>query len=260
MSDVVWSVKLNEETKDKIIEMTETLGVTSKDFVSVLLQAYELEQHKMVSQAHNADLEEISRLTTRLYEVVVNITRKSEVAISELQARLDGQSQRYADQEAQLQEETERANGVSDALRNELIAANTTIQKLQNEVKSLDAAKQELQNQTKSLTQLVAQYQGYEKENRELEKKLDDLARTNQDLSEKLALAETGFNDVLAKLENEHQERLKSLADQKNFEKEREVITLRAEYQAKLEAKNEEYAATLKDLYGLLDLARQEKG
>jgi colicin import membrane protein len=50
---------------------------------------------------------------------------------------------------------------------------------------------------------------------------------------------------------------LQRLADRKDLEKERELLGVRAEYQAKLEKKNEDSVEKFKELYEQIDKLRE---
>jgi len=63
--DATWSVRMPEEMKEKISAMITESGLNAKDFISQIIQTYELKAARKLQPVMDADIEELSLLTSR---------------------------------------------------------------------------------------------------------------------------------------------------------------------------------------------------
>lgn len=57
--DATWSVRMPEEMKEKISVMINESGLNAKDFISQIIQAYELKAARKLQPVMDADIEEL---------------------------------------------------------------------------------------------------------------------------------------------------------------------------------------------------------
>ncbi|MDQ0913742.1 DNA-binding protein H-NS, partial [Paenibacillus sp. V4I5] len=102
-------------------------------------------------------------------------------------------------------------------------------------------------------------------ENKELKTEISRLTEVVNNQSGRIAGLETQVTTLeaisekqLTEAEERHKEALERLSERKDMEKERELLAIRTEYQAKLEKEREDATGKLREQYEQRDLLREE--
>ena len=166
MADAVFSVRIDEELKNRFIELAQQNGMNNKDLMQMMLTQFELGQISTGSDQFTQDIDELQRLTKRMADIYINMVER--VQLRELENKNKENQQLY-----QQEEEIARLNE----------------QLLQLEEKERQI--QQLKDQVKGLKQEV----GLQKEEQRNLKDLNDLLR------EKNSELEKRFVEVEVKIE-----------------------------------------------------------
>lgn len=166
MADTVLSVRIDEELKNRFIELAQENGVNNKDLMQLMLTQFELGQISSGSNQYAQDIDELQRLTKRMADIYINMVERSQLRKLEVKNQENHQLH-------QQKEEIER-------LREQL-----------SELEEKEKLIQQLKDQAKGLKQEVT----VQKDEQRNLKDLNDLLR------EKNSQLEKRFVEVEVKLE-----------------------------------------------------------
>lgn len=166
MADAVFSVRIDEELKNRFLELAQQNGMNNKDLMQMMLTQFELGQISTGSDQFTQDIDELQRLTKRMADIYINMVER--VQLRELENKNKENQQLY-----QQEEEIEK-------LKEQLLQLEEKEQQIQ-----------QLKDQVKGLKQEV----GLQKEEQRNLKDLNDLLR------EKNSELEKRFVEVEVKIE-----------------------------------------------------------
>ena len=249
MADKTFGVKVSEEMYEKVREVIESSGTSSKEWFERAIALYEMNAIKQGSSDYTQDLTELEHHTTRMYELIVNMIQRSvhlkEYAVKEVAEKLESKEAIITD----LQQQTQQ-------LKMEVVTKTEGIQAFEEQVKELEekilanqtmlennqALISEYKDKNDTLSGLVTKYQGYAEENEALKKsfemektewrkkashekaafeeKLSGLSQEKQMVSEQLRVLRMDFEQVKAT----HERDLSHLAERKELEREKAVV------------------------------------
>ena len=180
MTDTTWSVRIPAELKEKISQLLEKTGMTSKDLIADMVHIYALNKAREVLPTAESDIRELQELTRRISAIFVNLVERikieGELTQKEWQSRL-------AEKEAEL-----------DKYKVQLQELQKAVQELEEEKKILIAAKQEIEKKLAAAaemnTTLKSLVNEYKEKNSALQaevKKLTIYAEENESLRRELA-------------------------------------------------------------------------
>ena len=190
MADAVFSVRIDEELKNRFLELAQQNGMNNKDLMQMMLTQFELGQIGTGSDQFTQDIDELQRLTKRMADIYINMVER--VQLRELETKNKENQQLYEQEEeiAQLKEQL-----------SQLEEKERKIQQLKDQVKGL---KQEVTVQ---------------KEERRNLKDLNDLLREkNSELEKRFVEVEVKIETADAALEE--LTKLRALIEDKEEEKE----------------------------------------
>lgn len=249
MADKTFGVKVSEEIYEKVREVIETSGTSSKEWFERAIALYEMNAIKQGSSDYTQDLTELEHHTTRMYELIVNMIQRSvhlkEYAVKEVAEKLESKEAIITDLQLQNQEfkqevETKKAGILAfeeqvEELGEKLLANQTMLENNQ-------ALISEYKDKNDTLSGLVTKYQGYAEENEALKKsfemektewrkqasveksafeeKISGLSQEKQTVSEELRVLRMDFEQVKAN----HERDLSHLAERKELEREKAVV------------------------------------
>lgn len=295
MSDKTFGVKVSEELYEKVKGMIDVSGVSSKEWFEKAVALAAVQNLKDGSGDYKQDLAELEVHTTRIYELTANMIQRAnylkddavreldeklvsrELTISELQNNVKTlKEQLVTSEEGFKQNEGEKAE-LSSQLE-EMRATNSNNQDLIKEYKE----------KVDTLSSLVNEYKGYAAENLELKQthtaekdqikaefaekesgmmsSIEELKATARDQAALIEHLQTTIekanDDHKGELENQRvnfDNQLTQLTDRKELEKERAILAVEREYQAKLVALQEQYNEKITRLYEKLDRNEENK-
>lgn len=123
--DSIFSVRINEDLKNKFLELAEEEGVNNKEFMDLIIKSYEMNKAVVSSNYIKGDIEELQSIIKRILDIYMNIADKSSLRITECKNN-------YV---AALQKEEERtfaSNKAQEALKEELEALKNDKNNLEN--------------------------------------------------------------------------------------------------------------------------------
>ena len=105
MADAVFSVRIDEELKNRFLELAQQNGMNNKDLMQMMLTQFELGQIGTGSDQFAQDTDELQRLTKRMADIYINMVER--VQLRELETKNKENQQLYEQEEeiAQLREQ-----------------------------------------------------------------------------------------------------------------------------------------------------------
>lgn len=249
MADKTFGVKVSEEMYEKVREVIESSGTSSKEWFERAIALYEMNAIKQGSSDYTQDLTELEHHTTRMYELIVNMIQRSvhlkEYAVKEVAEKLESKEAIITDLQQQNQEfkqevETKKEGILefekqAEELGEKLLANQTMLENNQ-------ALISEYKDKNDTLSGLVTKYQGYAEENEKLkntfeiekaewakksktdkiafEEKISELSQEKQTVSEEIRVLRMDFEQAKANHEND----LSLLTERKELEREKAVV------------------------------------
>lgn len=249
MADKTFGVKVSEEMYEKVREVIESSGTSSKEWFERAIALYEMNAIKQGSSDYTQDLTELEHHTTRMYELIVNMIQRSvhlkEYAVKEVAEKLESKEAIITDLQQQNQEfkqdvETKKEGILEfekqvEELGEKLLANQTMLENNQ-------ALISEYKDKNDTLSGLVTKYQGYAEENEALKKtfeiektewekqanadkvafeeKISELSQEKQTVSEEIRVLRLDFEQAKANHEND----LSLLTERKELEREKAVV------------------------------------
>lgn len=247
MADVTWGVKVPEELKEKLTSTMQEAGLSGKEFIETLYQAYEINRLKEAQPIIKADLEEMQLLTSRIYGIFVslgerieNITKAKDSEyqteleskndtismyyskIKELEALIDLTNQERINADEHASEIDSRNKELLEMLEanKELVVEykqkNDTLAGVLNEYKEYKTVNEQMRNEIQSIEKEKNTMElAIEKANRDVEqaiKKLEEVEnKAKNDIENVLAQAELDKGNAILKLRNECQVKIEEL-------------------------------------------------
>jgi len=258
-----------EDVKEKITSMITESGLNAKDFISQIIQSYELKEVRKMQPVMDADIEELSLLTGRIHNLFINLCER----VSSFQ------QQREEEFGVKLSEKDGMLAVFNDRIRvqeQKLIQydENMVVLKKQYEdvwqqhtqtVEMCEAQKAlvlEYREKNDTLTGLLSEYQEYRHQIESLKQAMEEEKILRCDIESKLREKDneirqlkTLVEDTQKTAELQLQQRLESL----NIEKEKYILTLQKEQQNKLETAQQQYADKVKELLNMIEELQKAK-
>lgn len=258
MASEVFSVKVNEELKDRIKILIDESGMQGKDFMENIIKLYELNGARDIMPSAMGDIEELQVVTKRIYDIFVGLIERSSNLMRDRESTLKDEIEKKNRSFTILQEKLDKTLEEVDVFRTENENLNNKYQQLEEEVSLNDMRMQEQERNYKnlldskidlikeykdkndSLNGLILEYQTYKETNKELLGNQEQLKNEIGDLLKSLSVKEKAIDKLMTDMEM-----LKSHNDieiQKvHMEKEKALLEIREKQQTKIEELNNEY-------------------
>ncbi|MDP4085783.1 MAG: hypothetical protein Q8934_14350 [Bacillota bacterium] len=290
MSDKTFGVKVSEELHDKVKNMIDVSGNSSKEWFEKAVALMDLQNLKEGSGDYKQDLSELEVHTTRIYELVSNMIKRADYlkmdAVKELEEKLSGRDLTVSELQNNVKLLKEQLTSAEEGFKqNE--GEKTELNEQLDQLRAANSNNQDLIKEYKekvdTLSSLVNEYKGYATENLELKQSytvekeqlkaeyvekekrmvssieelkttiIDQEARIKQ-FQERLENMVVERNNLIEEYKVNLNNQLTQLTDRKDLEKDRAILEIERKYQEKLEKIHEQYNEKLAGLYERLEL------
>lgn len=182
MSDVTFGVKVSEEMKAELSQLMKEHALSGKEFMSLLLASYRLDQAKEETQCFESDLVELQNLMKRIGNIFLNMTEKSKSIYDEEKHALEKVIEtQQAEKETYLKE-------IED-LKQSLETMEKAESKLKKQVEEKDAYIKSLQEEVKVQKTQVSNnlllHEKFEEEVKGLQEKIESYKRLELEIEER---------------------------------------------------------------------------
>lgn len=259
-----------EEVVKKLQEITETQNMTRKEWFEKAFALMEAQELKEQSPEFTMELNELETHTTRIYELVSNMIKRSnhlrEHAIHTWEQQLEQQREITMDYQMRVKGANEERDQALEDLEASQSEQNQLMDQLEEIRETLETNKL-LVNQYKEkndvLNGLVAKYESYATENEQLKEtlttdrisyqsKIDELTRQNSNHTTKIKELE----QEMATQNESHKNAIERLRERLEVEQEKSLLKAERQHQKDLSDANNAYSEKLQSLYDNMDKQR----
>lgn len=167
----IFSVRLEEQDKEKLLQMIQESGRSNKEFMSVLLSAYELNKAKIEIPDLAKDIEGLQALTQRINEYYVNIGKRIEDTQKAKDIQYTKEVEVYKNRIDGLKAENEKLNADFEELQQAYSSTCGNIEEYKKQLEQLvqiqesnKALIKEYQSKIDTLSGIIEEYKGYKAE------------------------------------------------------------------------------------------------
>jgi hypothetical protein len=267
--------KVSPDLKEKLETLFAESGMeTQEAFIDHIATLYEMQQLKDGHAAgYKKQLDELEYHTRRSVELFLGMieteaaerlqsAQEHEEALAERTSVILGQEQEITE----LKKEVKHQADELAKLTKENQARVQQIEQLSEISRKDNLLVDEYRQRIDTLSGLVNEYKAAGEENQELKAKVSELTLLTEKQAAKITSLERDIailkevqEEQLRQREERHREALERLTERKDVERERDLLALRTEYQAKLEKANEDATAKLRELYEQIRELQQPK-
>lgn len=232
------------ELKQKIVDTIAQTGLSSQDFITELIQTYELKKTQEIMPGIQSDVEELQNLTRRINAIFINTAERLKTQQDIMHHELD---KKLLEKETTIEEQKEQISKLEKKIQ-ELERANAALEAAKREA---EKKLEDLQEANTVLKSLVREYEAKNASMQEEIKQLNIHREENQTLRSELARVTEENKEYAAKVEKLTAEVQRLEQDKKTelekikLERDRAMFIMRNEYEKKinmlLEQKLEEY-------------------
>ncbi len=231
-----FSVRMETEDKEKLMELIQESGKSSKEFMGILMGAYELNKVKIDIPEVAEDINHLEALTNQINNIYVNMAKRIQTIDAAKTLQFNKDVEIYKSKIESLKAENQELNIDKESMATTLQGAFNISDELKKQVKQLSeitdsnkALIQEYKEKNDTLAGLVTEYKGFKNENETIKTLLADSQTRNIDLSNKINAKDMEVDTLKAKLEaaaTEAQKEVTRVAEIKEFEKEKTLLEL----------------------------------
>lgn len=272
MADKTFGVKVSEELNDRVKQMVEASGISTKEWFEKAVALTETNAIKQGATDYQQDLSELEVHTTRIYELISNMVQRSvyikDHAVKELDDKLQQKESIIGEYQEKTKSAIEEAKAARELLKgveqekNEL-SKQLEDQRVTNENNQLLIHEYKEKNDT--LSGLVAKYQGYAEENEQLKEQFSTEREQLQSQVKEISIQNDGQQDELKELKQQlqllkdnHTIELERISEKKDFEREKALLEVEKEQQKKFLDENEKYNDKINRMYVEMNEMRKE--
>ncbi|GEM_PF-1651172 len=272
MTDTTYSVKIDEELKERITNAIKNSGVTGKEFFAKLIESYEAQ-----NAGHEDHVKEFSELEghlSRIRSLYAGLIEDSKLELESISSEYKKESE---EKEKTIESLTEKHKTLSD----ELSKVKLSIEEAKNENNILKKNLKDLSEKDETNLELIKEYkekikkvemeiesykeikvenESLKKQIIEMEKHVDEIRRENEELSNEIE----SLKSDLERIQADHKKEIEGISLRSNMEYQTGIMKEKQECQDRIRTiiddqrkQFEEYNSTIKKLYAQIDEMRE---
>lgn len=245
-----FSVRMESDDKEKLIELIQESGKSSKEFMGILMGAYELNKVKMDIPEVAEDLNHLEALTNQVNNIYINLAKRIQTIDTAKTLQFNKDIEIYKDKIESLKTENEGFKIDKESMIISLQDSFNINEELKKQVTQLSeimdsnkALIQEYKEKNDTLAGLVTEYKGFKNENETIKTLLADGQARNIDLSNKINSKDIEIDSLKSKLEAavmQAPKEIKRVSEQKDFEREKALLEQEKLFNKKMQELQEE--------------------
>lgn len=248
VGDTTFGVKVPEELKDEISKLMQTSGLTGKEFMQVLINAYQVEQTKIQLPEVTQDLKELQGLTQRINNIYLslgyridNLLKSKDTEIENQLRKKDGIIFDFQDKFNDIDSKNQILTEAFNNCVNEKNALNEQVNQLTNMYNDNKSLVEEYKSKNDMLTGLLSKYEKYSEEFDDLNIKLKEAENKNFELEKNISFKVdeiTRIKDTMEHLKEEQAAEMSRLREQLEFKLDKALLVKDKEHQLEINALN----------------------
>ncbi|MBW9150376.1 hypothetical protein K2F40_15560 [Clostridium sp. CM028] len=229
-----FSVRMEADDKAKLMELIQGSGKSSKEFIGILMGAYELNKLKMEIPEVAEDINHLEALSNQINTIYVNMAKRIQTIDESKALQFNKDMEIYKSKIESLNVENKTLKTDKENMETTLQGSFNISDELKKQVKQLSEITEsnkalilEYKEKNDTLAGLVTEYKGFKTENETVKTLLADSQARKIDLENKIIAKDIDVDTLKTKLEAaamEAQKEVKRLAELKAFEKEKALL------------------------------------
>jgi chromosome segregation ATPase len=267
-SNAPFSVRMDQEDKQKLVQLIQESGKSNKEFMSVLLSAYELNKTKVEIPEIAEDLKGLEALTKQINDYYVNIGKRIENIQKSKDIEFTKETEVYKNRIEVLKAENDKLNvdyeGLQQSYNNINIdyeECKKQLEQLQQSLKDKTLLVEEYKEKNDTMTGLLNEYKQYKTEVEEYKKILADSQAKNIELNNSIknkdSMIEKLNDEIVAvnqakettvqELNSKHDEVIETIKEKAEIQKDKAILALKAQYQQELQEIQNKYNESIQE-------------
>lgn len=264
----IFSVRMEQEDKEKLLEMIQESGKNNKEFMNVLVSAYELNRAKTEIPEIAKDIEGLEALTQRINDYYVNIGKRIVDTQKSKDILYTKDMEIFKNRIEALKAENEKVNAELEGLKEAYNSTCEDNEELKKQIKQLtqiqesnSALIEEYRGKIDTLSGIIEEYKGYKAENETVkglladaqaksvnqENSINKLNGEIENLNGSISALKEENKKAIADLNNKHIEELKASGEKAAIEKEKALLELNKEFNNKMQLQQEQFNKTIQE-------------
>ncbi|MBU3146512.1 hypothetical protein KPL47_22880 [Clostridium estertheticum] len=229
-----FSVRMESDDKEKLMELIQGSGKSSKEFMGILMGAYELNKVKLDIPEVAEDINHLEALTNQINNVYMNMATRIQTIDTAKTLQFSKDMEIYKSNIESLKVENQGLNIDKETMETTLQGSFNINDELKKQVAQLSeiadsnkALIQEYKEKNDTLAGLVTEYKGFKTQNETFKELLADSKAENIELGNTIKTKEIEAQNLESKLEaaaEQAQKEVKRFAELTAFEKERSIL------------------------------------
>lgn len=253
--------KISEELMEKINATIDASGYDDSAWIEQVTNLWVMKEAKVGLPNYQEELSELELHTKRINELVLNMIQRTGHEKEEVlrqKSELHQENEELVQQLERTTQEIKLILAARDEDRNRFEKEKEETARLLHQMEATaenhTLLVKEYKDKNDTLSGLVAEYKaGYDQANT-LNTEINHLNAVIRELEAKL---EERYNHIKM-LEDNYKTEMDRLVEKKDVEKERELLSIKSEYQAKIHSINDEYTTSMKSHYEQIEELRKE--
>jgi hypothetical protein len=203
-----FAVRMETNDKEKLLELIQESGKSSKEFMGILMGAYELNKVKIDIPEVAEDINHLEALSNQINTIYVNMAKRIQTIDESKALQFDKDMEIYKSKIESLKTENQKLIIDKEAMETTLEESFNISDELEKQVKQLSeiadsnkALIQEYKEKNDTLTGLVTEYKAFKNENEAFKSLLADSNIKNIDLGNTIKTKELEVETLETKLE-----------------------------------------------------------
>lgn len=251
-----FSVRMDHEEKERLIRLIQDSGKNNKEFMTSLLNAYDLNKTKVEIPELAQDISALQALTQQINEYYVNIGKRIQTMQKSRDLVFTKEIEVYKNTVDTLTIENEKSKidftEIQKAYNNISTDYNEAIKQLkqlQESLKDKNLIVEEYKSKNDTLTGLLNEYKQYKSQIEDYKKDLNDFENKNAELKNNIKEKENVLDNLsitieklkaskenaLNELKDKNKSELESLKDKLEIERDRNTLQLNKDHQEQLQ-------------------------
>lgn len=213
-----FAVRLEPEDKEKLIELIQDSGKNNKEFMTSLINLYEVSKVKSKNINLVGDIEQLEQQTSKINQIFISIIDKLEGQKSAITEDSEKELALYKEKVSSLtldinnlKAENAKLNNMLTDVNNVNITTNKQLEQLESTIQDKTALVEEYKAKNDMLVGLLEEYKKYKEEIEEYKKLLADAQSKNIVLMDDLKKNENSINSLNAEVERIREEHSKDI-------------------------------------------------
>lgn len=263
MADTTWGQKVPEELKEKLTKAMEDSGLSGKDFLDQLMQAYEMETLKNTQPIFAPDIDELQGLTGRIVRIYTGMGERIESKIKDQELQHQEQLQSlmndkrlYENKIQTLQDNLLSLKSQYDDTLALMKEANERVAQIEEVNSTNKALVQEYKEKNETMLSIVNEYKGYKEIIESLREELREEKDKSATASRGIISAEDQVNSLKKEIERmtaAQKDEIERVKEHISLERDKTLLEVRNEYQEKIAKLQDEYREKVTELLNRIE-------